>query len=65
MYYEDEKNLYHYSYRKGNEHGERTEVHAAPPPPAPDPEPVEPPKNDVGIKTAQITAPTPTSAPWI
>ena len=33
MYYEDEKNLYHYSYRKGNEHGERTEVHAAPPQP--------------------------------
>ncbi len=33
MYYEDEKNLYHYSYRKGGGQGERTEVNAAPTPP--------------------------------
>lgn len=54
MYYEDEKNLYHYSYRKGNEHGERTEVHTAPP--APDPQPVEPPKKKKSGKLGLIAA---------
>ena len=54
MYYEDEKNLYHYSYRKGNEHGERTEVHTAPP--ASDPEPVEPPKKKKSGKLGLIAA---------
>ena len=44
MYYEDEKNLYHYSYRKGGGQGERTEVNAAPTPPPEEEQPQTPPQ---------------------